>query len=72
MSVKPGLQQIAFEAGFAIRTPDDPEHVVRIVFRKMQVVLVPPENLFRSLRSAEVCHHLRVAQEFLKQLQVRV
>jgi len=53
-----------------IRTPNDPEHMIRPVFRKVQVTLVPPEDLFVAFGSTEMLHHLRVAQEFLKQLEV--
>ena len=53
-----------------IRTPGNPEHMIRPVFRKVQVTLVTPEDLFLAFGSTEMLHHLRVAQEFLKQLQV--
>ena len=53
-----------------IRTPDNPEHMIRPIFRKVQVTLVTPEDLFLAFGSTEMLHHLRVAQEFLKQLLV--
>lgn len=70
--VPPALSPIANVANaFPIRDPNDPEHVIYPVFRLVQVTLVAPQDLFGAFRSTEVLHHCRVAQEFLKQLQVR-
>ena len=64
----PGLPPIANAAHtFLSCPPHNSEHAVGAVLGKVQVSLVTTDDLLRTLRSAQMGHHGRVAEQFLEQ-----